>query len=110
MARKKANNSIDPIQKECELEAIEFVANWFEWQNFRVDQNDIFVVWFAFTKRGYRCMISTKFRPNLFFELSVNKRSGDIQCDCYERFEHVVMNGSKFDVIKFTDRQLRITH
>ncbi len=102
MAHKKAN--IEPIQKECEAEAIEFIVNWYRWQNVKVNENDIFIVWFAFTKRGYRCMLSTHVNPNMFFELSANKRTKDIQCDCYERYEHITMNGPNYEVVNFTNR------
>ena len=91
MARKKA--FADTVQQECEKEAKDFVLDWYQRQDIAIKPAELFIVWFAFTDHGYRCMISSYVNQNSFFELKVNKRTHAIQCDCYHRYEHVVING-----------------
>ena len=90
MAQKKA------VQKKYELEATNFIKDWYRRQCVKVNSDDIFIIWFAFTKNGYKCMVGSYTNQNLFFELSANKRTGDIWCNCYERYEYIVKNGSDF--------------
>lgn len=103
MARKKA--SLDPIQKKCELEAINFIVDWYQRQHLYIDVDDIFISWFAFTKGGYRCMASSYTNQNLFFEISVNRKTKDVQCDCYERYAHISVNGTNYKTVNLTDRK-----
>lgn len=92
MARKKANN--DPLQRKCENEAREIVLNWYKNHNLLMDPETIFVVWFAYLPSGFKCMLSTDIYSNNFFEVTMNKITGEIQCACYTRFEYMVKPAS----------------
>lgn len=102
MALKKAT---DPVQKKCETEAINFVIEWHKRHHLKVNTDDIYISWFAFIKGGYRCMVTSCTNQNLFFELSVNKKTNAIQCDCYERYAHVSTNGSNYKEFSLTNRR-----
>lgn len=88
MARKKAD--YDPRQRKCENEAREIVLEWYKNRNLLMDPKTIFVVWFAYLPSGFKCMLSTDIYKNNFFEVTVNKITGETQCACYERFEYMV--------------------
>ena len=92
MARKKA--FADIIQQKCEKEAKDFVLDWYQQQDIAIKPSEIFIAWFAFTDHGYRCMISSYVNQNSFFELNVNKRTHNIRCNFYHRYEYIAMNGS----------------
>ena len=88
MAQKKADE--DPRQIKCENEAREVVLEWYKNRNLLIDPKTIFVVWFAYLPKGFKCMLSNDIYKNNFFEVTINKITGEIQCTCYERFEYMV--------------------
>lgn len=88
MAHKKAK--IDPHQKKCEDEAREHIKNWFENQSHAIDKKHLHVVWFAYIHNGFKCMITSIDHDNLFFEITVNKITNEVCCNCFKRFEYFV--------------------
>lgn len=89
MAQKKAY--IDPRQSKGEKEAVNIVYDWFRRQGCNVDKNQLYSVWFAFIGySSYKCMVTSHEYNNLFFEVTVNKKNGEIRCDCFKRFEYFV--------------------
>lgn len=88
MAQKIAK---DPHQISGEREAIDIVYNWYHAQNIHIDRNKIYAVWFAFIGyTGFKCMITSHEHPNHFFEITINKVTGEMRCDCFKRFEYIV--------------------
>lgn len=89
MAQKKAY--IDPRQSKGEKEAINIVYDYFTRQHRHVDKNQLYPVWFAFVGySAFKCMVTSHEYDNLFFEVTINKRNGEIRCDCFKRFEYFV--------------------
>ncbi len=102
MARKKAY--MDIHQKNCENEAKKFVQDWYKDRNIVIDPNSIYVVWFAFLKNGFKCMISSHMYKNNFFEITSNKTTGEICCSCFERFEYVVHPANRAQTFDISDK------
>ena len=88
MAQKKAN--MDILQKNCEEEAKELVIDWFKSRRLTIDPSSLYIVWFAYIRQGFKCMVSSHIYKNNFFEVTVNKRTGEKYYNCFERFEYIV--------------------
>ena len=89
MAQKKAFK--DPRQISGEKEAIDIVYKWYKNQHRKIDRDSIYVVWFAFVGySGFKCMITSHDYKDYFFEITMNKRTGEMRCDCFKRFEYIV--------------------
>lgn len=89
MAHKKAND-FDPRQHACEEEAKKIVIDWFKRRNLAVDKDSLYVVWFAYIRRGFKCMVTSHIYKSNFFEITVNKITGEMYCNCFDRFEYFV--------------------
>ena len=89
MAQKVANKK-DPRQCLCENEAKNIVIDWFKKQNLASNKNSLRIVWFAYTTTGFKCMITSETYTNNFFEVTINKITGEMYCNCFERFEYFV--------------------
>ena len=89
MARQKATK--DPRQKACEEEAIDVVLKWYsDWHDI-IDRDSIYIVWFAFIGySGFKCMVTSHERKDIFFEVTINKRTGEMRCDCFKRIGYTV--------------------
>lgn len=101
MARKKANH--DPRQHACENEAKKIVSNWFKKQNLVIKNNALRIIWFAYIPRGFKCMITSDTYNNNFFEVTVNKVTGEIYCNCFQRFAYFVAPSNKTENIIISD-------
>lgn len=101
MARMKAVQ--DARQRKYETEAALFVKNYLKQNNINVDDDDIFIIWFAFTNHGYRCMVTSRSCKDLFFEISKNNKTKEFICHCFKQFEYIVYP-SKTDSIELHDR------
>lgn len=89
MARQKAYK--DPRQESGEKEAIDIVYKWYKDARKKIDRDQIYVVWFAFIGySGFKCMITSYEYKDYFFEITINKRTGEMRCDCFKRFEYIV--------------------
>lgn len=89
MARQKAY--VDPRQKSGEKEAIDIVYKWYRDSHRKIDRDQIYVVWFAFIGySGFKCMVTSHEYNDYFFEITINKRTGEMRCDCFKRFEYIV--------------------
>lgn len=88
MAQKKAVD--DKRQKNCEKEAKEIVYKWFKDRGLSIDPNTIYIVWFAYVHHGFKCMVSSHMYKNNFFEITVNKVTGEMYYNCFKRFEYVI--------------------
>ncbi len=85
MAQKKA--IIDHRYKQCSEEAINTVKHWYRDNHLSIDANDIYIVWFAFTKVGYKCMVTSNTYKNLFFEISKNMYNDEMLCLVLQQVE-----------------------
>jgi len=101
MARKKAN--YDPRQHACENEAKKIVSKWFKKQNLVTKDHALRIIWFAYIPRGFKCMITSDTYNNNFFEVTVNKVTGEIYCNCFQRFAYFVTPSNKTENIIISD-------
>lgn len=99
MAQKKAE--MDSMYKHLEKEAIDFVLEWFDLNHYLVDPDSLYLVWMGLTKSGYRCMIGSTDFPNNYFEIKVNKKTGETICTCLRRFEYIVKLPDSNEIKRF---------
>ena len=88
MAHKKA--AYDYQYNKCFNEARRIAEKWFTDNKLAIDYNSIYIVWFAFTKAGYRCMVTSKMYPNNFFEISKNIHNNEMICHVLQQVECIV--------------------
>ena len=98
MAHKKATKKLQMQYsyryKKCSDEAIDIVEKWFEDTYSKIDDYSIYIVWFAFTKNGYRCMLTSKTYKNNFFEITKNIVTGETICLVLRQVEYIVHPGN----------------
>lgn len=88
MAHKKA--MYDYQFNKCSNEAKSIVEDWFKENKLAIDPKSIYIVWFAFTKVGYRCMITSRMYQNNFFEINKNAFGNEISCHVLQQVEYIV--------------------
>lgn len=80
----------DAVQAGCIDEAIDFIIDNIYNRNNKKNPK-CYSVWFAFISGGYKTMITTEDEnANIFFEVT-KKCNGEIRCDCFHRFEYIVV-------------------
>lgn len=82
--------SYDSHFVKCSDEAKNFVEEWYKNNNLPVDTNSIYIIWFAFTKNGYRCMVSSHMYKNNFFEISKNMKNQETVIQVLQQVECIV--------------------
>lgn len=87
MATKAQKIAYDKYQAKFEKEAKRLVESWFRRNKLGIDRNSLYLVWFAFTNDGYRCMVTSTVYKNNFFEISKNVKTKETICNCFELFE-----------------------
>ncbi len=88
MAHKKA--MYDYQYNKRSNEAKHIVMQWFKDNNMDIDFETIYIIWFAFTKVGYRCMITSDMYQNNFFEINTNVSNGEMVCRVMKQIECIV--------------------
>ena len=83
-------NRDDIIRHELENEAKNIVFTWYYNKDEAITIDSLFIVWFAFLKNGYKCMLSSRKKPDDFFEVTVNKRTGEQFFNCFKRVGYQV--------------------
>ena len=99
MAHKKAN--LDPTYKKLEDEAKDFVIDWFDMNDYLIDEDSLYLIWLGLTKSGYRCMIGSTDFPNNYFEIKKNMKTSETICTCLRRFEYIVKLPDSDEVKRF---------
>lgn len=88
MAHKKAVYGYQ--YNKCSNEAKHVAEKWFKDNKLAIDFESIYIVWFAFTKNGYRCMVTSKMYQNNFFEISKNFYNDESICHVLQQVECIV--------------------
>lgn len=96
MAHKKAT---DYRYEKCTKEAVNIVKQWFKNNHLAVDPKSIYIVWFAYTQRGYHCMVASKMYQNNYFEVKKNVETGELICLVLQQVECIVHPSSTDELI-----------
>lgn len=88
MAHKKAEYGYQ--YNKCSNEARRIAEKWFKDNKLAIDYKSIYIVWFAFTKTGYRCMVTSKMYQNNFFEITKNIYTNEMICRILQQVECIV--------------------
>lgn len=106
MAQKKAEYDYQFTKRSNE--ARRFVEKWFKKNKLAIDYQSIYIVWFAFTKTGYRCMVTSKMYQNNFFEINKNVHNNEMVCHVLQQVECIV-HPSESEPIYMHERSFDIT-
>lgn len=91
MAHGKRNHkNYDALQMKCQDEARQIISDYYCHEKLVSDIDSIYVVWFAFIKNGWKCMVSSYCYKNHFFEITKNERTGEICYNCFKRYQFIV--------------------
>lgn len=97
MAHSKQRNQkhVDQLQLKCQNEAKKFVLDYYNREGMGYNPDSLYIVWFAFLPSGWKCMITSSMYKNHFFEVTKHVNSGEMYCNCYNLFEHIVYPSTK---------------
>lgn len=87
---KRTQKHIDQIQLKCQNEAKQFVIDYYNRNNRVCSKDNLYINWFAFIPSGWKCMIASGINRNHYFEVTKHVSSGEMYCNCYNLFEHIV--------------------
>lgn len=100
MAHKKA---YEHKLRKCQKEALNLVYDWFVKYGYKIDKDSLYVVWFAFTITGYKCMINSKMYSKRYFEVTKNLNTNETIINCFELTECIV-HPSESPILELHDR------
>lgn len=53
-----------------------------------ITENDVFIVWFNFTLRNMKALLSTTVPDGMYYEITYDDRFNSIYFDAYKKFDH----------------------
>ena len=56
---------------------------------------DVYVVWFAYTLKNWKCLISTTLPDGMYYEVTYNGDKGETYLDAYKKFDNVCIEDEK---------------
>lgn len=61
--------------------------------------DDVYVVWFTYTLRNWKVMLSTSLPDGMYYEVTHNAAKGETYLDAYKKFDHqtIPANYKKLD-------------
>lgn len=57
--------------------------------NFKITQEDIYVVWFCKTLQNWKALLSTNVEDGMYYELTYNGDKDELYLDAYKKWENV---------------------
>ena len=103
MSHKKSKKYDEQYRKQynmCKKDAIDIVKQWFDDANLVIDPSSIYIVWFAFIRNGYHCMMASKIYTNNFFEIVKNVKTNEMTCFVFQRIECIAHPSEKPDILE----------
>ena len=59
-------------------EAIQNTLEWVRMEYPNITEKSFRIVWFAYIRNGWKCMLSLKENPGVFYEITKNVKTGEI--------------------------------
>ncbi len=57
--------------------------------NFKITQEDIYVVWFCKTLQNWKALLSTNVEDGMYYELTYNGNKNELYLDAYKKWENI---------------------
>lgn len=57
--------------------------------NFKITQEDIYVVWFCKTLQNWKALLSTNVEDGMYYELTYNGDKNELYLDAYKKWENI---------------------
>ena len=74
--------------------AIRIVTDYFnshveKTDNFKITEEDVFIVWFCKTLQNWKALVSTTVSDGMYYEVSYNGDKRETYLDAYKKWENV---------------------
>lgn len=57
--------------------------------NFKITQEDVYIVWFCKTLQNWKALLSTNVSDGMYYELTYNGDKHELYLDAYRKWENV---------------------
>ena len=102
--RKRTQTQYNAIQMKCQDEARSIVDKYLKKEHLPYSTfDDIYVVWFAFISKGWKCMVSSYTYTDQFFEVTKDEYTGEYYCNCFKRVRYITHPSTHFKDALETD-------
>lgn len=65
------------------------VIKWYERENKKLSEEDVYVVWSCKTLQNNKALVSTTVSDGMYFELTYNGDKDELYVDAYKKWENV---------------------
>ena len=59
--------------------------------DFKIDEDSVFIVWFCKTLQNWKAMVSTTVSDGMYYEVTYNGDKQEIYLDAYKKWENVCL-------------------
>ena len=88
------STQLDPMDKACLLVAQYFNKNAEKTDQYLIETEDVYVVWFCYILGGWKALISTTVVDGMYYEVTYDKVKKATYIDAYKKWDNVaVMDG-----------------
>lgn len=89
----------DEILNLCKKIVVDYYnENVEKTDNFKIDLENVFVVWFSKTLQNFKALVSTTVSDGMYYEITYNGDKGELYLDAYKKWKNVckkVGNGNE---------------
>lgn len=75
------------MQEEAKQIIVDYVNNI---KNYKITQNDVYVVWFCKTLQNWKVLAATNIADGMYYEITYNGDKDETYVDVYKKWENFV--------------------
>ena len=83
-----------PIEMAKMLVAQYFNRKVEKTDNFKLEEDDVYIVWFCYILGGWKALISTTVPDGMYYEVTHNKEKDETYLDAYKKIDNVAIPDS----------------
>jgi hypothetical protein len=66
--------------------------------NFKITQEDVYIVWFCKTLQNWKALLSTNVSDGMYYELTYNGDKHELYLDAYRKWENVCIKDEQLNL------------
>ena len=79
----------DEMLNLCKKVVVDYYNNNVEkTDNFKIDLENVFIVWFSKTLQNFKALVSTTVRDGMYYEVTYNGDKKELYLDAYKKWEN----------------------
>ena len=83
------SNNAAMLNKAKKVVADYFNSHSDRTDNFKLTEDDVFIVWFSKTLQNWKALVSTTVSDGMYYEITYNGDKGETYLDAYKKWENV---------------------